>query len=145
MNNLLKNVEVVVVEAPAPAAQTTLTTDVIDMAGWTGVMFVAHLGDVTTGSVLGFAAHGSDLSGSGFDDLENPLAFTAGATDADNKLLILDVVRPVHRYVQAVLSRGVASAVCNGILAIKYGPISAPVTQGATVLASRTLANAELA
>lgn len=141
MNNLLNNVEVVVVEAAAAAGQTTLTTDTIDMAGWTGVMLVAHLGDVTDTSELGFAAHDSDESNANFDDLENPLAYTAGASDADNKLMILDVVRPEKRYVRGVLTRGTANAVVNGIVAYKYGPINTPVTQGDTVLASATLPN----
>lgn len=141
MNNLLNNVEFVVVEAAASAAQTELVTDTIDLAGWTGVVFVAHLGDVTTGSVLGLAAYDSDESNANFDDLDDPLAFTAGASDADNKLLILDVCRPTRRYVRASLTRTTANAVVGGIVAIKYGPLNAPVTQGDTVLDSATLAN----
>lgn len=141
MNNLLNNVEFVVVEAAAAAAQSALTTDTIDMAGWTGVVFVAHLGDVSDGSVLGLTAYDSDESNANFDDLEDPLAFTAGASDADNKLLILDVVRPERRYVRCVLSRTTANAIVGGIIGIKYGPLHTPVTQGETVLASGTLSN----
>lgn len=145
MNNLLNIVEFVSVENAAVAGTTSLTTDVIDMAGWTGVVFVAKLGDVTSGSVLGLAAYDSDANGSGSDDLENPLAFTAGASDADNKLMILDIVRPTRRYVHAVLSRGTQNAVVDGIWAVKYGPKDTPVTQGATVLASATLPNPDRA
>lgn len=140
-HNLLPNVEFLVVEAAAVAGQTELTTDVIDTADCDGVVFVAHLGDVTTGSVLGLAVDDSEASGSGWDDLENPLAFTAGASDADNKLLILDVYKPEKRYLRARLTRTTANAVVNGITAIKYGKRSVPVTQGATVLASGLLAN----
>ncbi|MGV8832967.1 MAG: hypothetical protein ACOH2N_13400 [Devosia sp.] len=141
MNSILHNVEFVVVEASAAAGTTELTTDVIDMAGWHGVAFIAHLGDVTTGSVLGFVADHSDEDDGGWDDLEGPLAFTAGASDADNKLLVLDLVRPAKRFVRARLSRTVANAVLGGVVAVKYGPTFSPVTQGATVLASATLAN----
>jgi hypothetical protein len=141
MNNLLNNVEFVVVEAAASAAQTELVTDTIDMAGWTGVVFVAHLGDVTTGSVLGLKAEHSDDDDSGFADLAGALAFTAGASDADNKLLVLDVVRPTKRYVRASLTRTTANAVVNGIQAIKYGPLHRPIAQGDTVLDSDTLPN----
>lgn len=141
INNLLNAVEFSVVENAASAAQTELTTEVIDMAGWTGVVFVASLGDVTTGSVLGFVADDSDTGVGDWDDLEGPLAFTAGASDADNKLLILDIVRPERRYVRARLQRGTANAVVGNIIAVKYGPKEQPVTQGSTVLDSATLPN----
>jgi hypothetical protein len=141
MNNLLNNVEFVVVEASASAGQTELTTDVIDMAGWHGVAFVAHLGDVSSGSVLGLVADHSDTGSSAWDDLAGPLAFTAGVSDADNKLLILDIVRPEKRYVRARLTRTTANAIVGGIIAIKYGGTAVPITQGATVLRSATLAN----
>lgn len=141
MHNLLPNVEFIVVEAAAAAAQTELTTDVIDTADCDGVVFVAHLGDVTTGSVLGFVADDSATGVGAWDDLEGPLAFTAGASDADNKLLILDVHKPERRYVRARLTRTTANAVVNGITAIKYGKRSVPVTQGDTVLDSALLAN----
>lgn len=141
MNNLLNNVEFVSVENAAVAGTSALTTDTIDMAGWTGVVFVAKLGDVTADSVLGFAAHDSDEASANFDDLEDPLAYTAAAADADNKLLVLDVCRPTRRYVRAVLTRADQNAVVDGIWAIKYGPLEAPVTQGATVLASGTIPN----
>lgn len=141
MHNLLPNVEFVVVEAAASAAQTELTTDVIDTADCDGVVFIAHLGDVTTGSVLGLVVDDSDEDDTGFDDLAGPLAFTAGASDADNKLLILDVYKPERRYLRARLTRTSANAVVNGITAIKYGKREVPVTQGATVLDSALLAN----
>lgn len=141
MYNMLPNVEFVVVEAAAVAGTTELTTDEIDTSDCDGVVFFAHLGDVTTGSVLGFVADDSDTSGSGFAALTGALAFTAGAADADNKALILDVYKPNKRYVRARLQRGTANAVVNGITAVKYGKRSVPVTQGSTVLASGLLAN----
>jgi hypothetical protein len=141
MNNLLNNAEFVVVGASASAGQTELTTDVIDMAGFTGVVFVVHLGDVTNGSVLGLAADHSDDADADFEDLEGPLAHTANATNADNKVLVLDIVRPEKRFVRARLTRGTANAIVNGVLAIKYGPLHAPIEQGDTVLASETLPN----
>ncbi|HEV7293490.1 MAG TPA: hypothetical protein VGN79_14340 [Devosia sp.] len=140
-NNLLNNVEFVVAEAPASAAQTEIVTDVIDMSGFHGVTFVAYLGDVTSGSVLGFVVDHSEDGVTGWDDLEGPLAHTADADDADGKMLVLDVVRPERRYLRARLTRNTQSAAINGIFAVKYGPSQAPVTQGASVLASATLPN----
>lgn len=145
MNNLLPNVEFVVVEAAAAAGQTKLTTDTIDMAGWTGVVFIVHLGDVSDGSVLGLTAEHSDDDDSGFADLGGALSFTAGASDADNKLLILDIVRPEKRYVRASLTRTTANAAVNGITAIKYEGPHVPIVQGDTVLASAVLPNPKAA
>lgn len=141
MNNLLNNVEFSVVEVAAGAAQTELTSDVVDMAGWTGVVFVASLGDVSENSVLGFVVDDSETGQGSWDDLAGPLSHTAGATDADNKLLILDVCRPEKRYLRARLTRTAANAVIGNIVAIKYGPLHVPIEQGDTVLASDTLAN----
>lgn len=139
--NLLNNVDVSVVEGAAAAAQTELTTEVVDMAGWSGVMFIAHLGDVASGCVLGLVADHSDDDDGGWEDLVGPLAHTADATDADNKVMVLDVAKPAKRYVRARLTRTTADAVVNGIVAVRYGPLSVPVTQGSTVLESTTLAN----
>ena len=145
MRNLLNSVEFVKVENAAVAGTSTLTSDAIDMAGWDGVVFLADLGDVTSGSVLGLTAEHSDNDSTGFDDLEGPLAFTAGASDADNKMLILEVTRPEKRYVRAVLTRGSANAVVSSIIAMKYRSLHAPVTQGSTVLDSAILANPQAA
>lgn len=141
MNNLLNIVETVRVANAAVAAQTAVNGTAIDMAGKHGVRFTALLGDVTTGSVLGLSAEHSATGSGDWVALEGALAFTAGASDADNKALILDVVQPTERYVRAVLTRTTANAVVDGIIADVYGAINTPVTQGATVLASATLPN----
>lgn len=142
MQNFLNNVEAVVVEAAAAAGQTTLTTDAIDMAGWTGVCFEVHFGDVTAASVLDFAIEHSDEAGANFTEItDGALTKTADGTAEDNKLWMIDVVRPTKRYVRATLARGSQNAVVNGIRAYKYGPRNAPVTQGSTVLGTLTLPN----
>lgn len=142
INNLLANVETVRVANSASAAQTAVEGASVDMAGKIGVRFTAALGDVTTGSVLGLKAQYRDDSNDAWEDIVGAVAFTAGASDADNKLLILDVVRPVKRYVRAYLTRTTANAVVDGIFADVYGDYWQPVTQGSTVLQSKTVANA---
>jgi hypothetical protein len=145
INNLLAVVETIRVANSATAAQTAVESSAVDTAGKIGVRFTALLGDVTAASVLGLKVQGSDNGSSGWTDLVGALSFTAGGSDADNKALIIDAVRPEFRYVRAVLSRTGANAVVDGILADVYGPKETPVTQGATVLASRTLPNAAAA
>lgn len=137
MMNLIHDAKFVVVEASAIAGTTTLTTDVVDMAGFDSVAFVAHLGDVTGTSALALTVFSNDTN-----DTTTPtetaaeVAFTAGAADADNKLMIADVNRPRQRYVYATLARATANAVVNGIIAILYNAHNKPVTQPASVLAS---------
>lgn len=140
MFSLLKDCKITRVENAAAAGQTELKTDVLDMSGYDGVMFVAILGDVTDTSVLTLTAKqntaNSDSSPTPTSITGASATFTAGASDADNKLLVVDVVRPTSRYVFASLTRTTANAVVDGIIAIQYRSRSVPVTQGSTVLAS---------
>lgn len=139
MGNLLKGIKVSVVEATAVAATSDLTTDVLDMSGYEGVFYIALTGDVTSGSVLTLTAKGNSAN-----SVSSPTpvtqkasdAFTAGASDADSKVIIVDVFRPTLRYQFAVLSRATQNAVVGGIIAIQYGAHNKPTTQDATVIAS---------
>ena len=137
--NLLKDVKITVVEAAAAAGQTALTTDVLDMSGWEGVMFVALTGDVTSGSVLTLTVKGNSANST---SSPTPVtqkasdAFTAGASDADSKAIVVDVYKPTLRYVFAELARTTQDAVVGGIIAIQYGPRVKPTSQAASVIAS---------
>jgi hypothetical protein len=140
--SLLKNVKITRVAASAVAAQTVVNGSILDMAGFSGVMFVALLGDVTTTSVLALKAEQNDAnSTSGMAELVGSAAFTAGASDADSKALVLGVHKPRERYVRAVLERGTANAVVDAIIAIQYMPWSAPTAQDASVIASALTAD----
>ena len=135
--NFLYDAQIIPVENAAAAAQTTLTTDVVDTQGFDSVAFVAFLGDVADTSVLTLTGFTNDT-----DDtvtptqLASPVTFTAGASDADNKLLLLDLHKPRQRYVYATLARGTANAAVNGILAILYNAHDKPVNIPADVIAS---------
>ena len=135
--NFLKNYKISVVEAAAAAAQTALTTDILDMEGFDGVIFIALTGDVTDTSVLGLNVEHGDASGGGdMADTTASAAYTAGASDADSKVLAVDVYKPLKRYVRGVLTRTTANAVIGGIIAIQYQGRKCPVAQDATVIDS---------
>lgn len=135
---LLRDSKVLVVEAAAAAAQTLLTTDVVDMQGFDSVVFIVLLGDVTDTSALALTAYTNDTNDTNSPtELALPVSFTAGASDADNKLLILELHKPRDRYVYATLARGTANAVVNGILAVLTNARERPVAQDAVVIASR--------
>jgi hypothetical protein len=137
--NLLKDVKITVVEATAAAAQTELVTDVLDMSGYEGVMFIALTGDVTTSSVLTLTVKGNSAN-----SVSSPTpitqkatgAFTAGASDADSKALVVDLYKPTLRYIFGSLTRTAANAVVGGIIAIQYGAHNKPTSQDASVIAS---------
>jgi hypothetical protein len=66
MMSLTKNVKITRVSNAAAAAQTAIESSILDMHGYDGVLFLALLGDVSDGSVLGLAAEQNDAnSGSG--------------------------------------------------------------------------------
>ncbi|MGP9819195.1 hypothetical protein ACTZWW_04190 [Salinarimonas sp. NSM] len=135
MMNLIHDAKFVVVEASAIAGTTTLTTDVVDLAGFDSVAFVAHLGDVTDTSVLTLTGYTNDTNNTTTPtETAAAVTFTAGASDADNKLMVVDMVKPRQRYAYATLERGTANAVVNGIVAILYNAHNKPVTQPASVL-----------
>jgi hypothetical protein len=138
--SLTKNVKITRVSNAAVAAQTAIESNILDMAGFDGVLFVALLADVSDGSVLGLAAEQNDAnSGSGMAALAGAVSFTAGATNADHKMLVLDVYKPRERYLRAKLTRTTADAAVSGILALQYGAKSVPTSHDAAVIASALL------
>lgn len=137
--NLSKDIKITVVEAAATAATTELVTDVLDMEGYEGVMFVALTGDVTSGSVLTLtvkANSANSVSSPTPVTQKATTAFTAGASDADSKVLLVDVYQPPLRYVFASLTRTTQNAVIGGIIAIQYGARAKPTSHDASVIAS---------
>lgn len=140
MQSLLKDCKITRVANAAAAAQTDVDTTVLDMAGWDGVIFVAALGDVTNTSALELQVFGNTASSTSsptpVELTANDVTYTAGASDADNKLMVVDVIRPNYRYVFGRVLRGTANAVVDGVFAIQYRGRSLPVTQGSTVLGS---------
>ncbi|MCF1502188.1 hypothetical protein L0F51_00215 [Afifella sp. H1R] len=138
--NLLHDAKIVPVAIAAAAGQTLLTTDVVDTQGFESVAFVVHLGDVTDTAELtltGFTNETEDTVEP--TELADNVTFTAGATDADNKLLVLDLHKPRERYAYATLARGTANAAVNGIIAVLYNAHQKPVAQAAEVIASAHL------
>lgn len=137
--NISKAIKITRVANAAAAAQTEVLSSVLDMQGFDGVMFVALLGDITATSVLTLTVKGNSANST---SVPTPVtqaataAFTAAASDADNKVLVVDIYDPALRYVFASLTRTVANAVVDGIVAIQYMANQKPTTHDASVLAS---------
>mgnify|MGYP007100110777 CR=1 FL=1 len=135
--SLLKDCLITRVSNSASAATTAINSTILDMQGYDNVLFIVALGDITATCVLTATAYDNSAnSTSGAATTGVSTTFTAGASDADNLLMIVDVRRPQDRYCYLNLTRTTANAVVDGIIAIQYNGNKFPVTQGATVLGS---------
>lgn len=144
LNNLLKNVKItrVLADGAGTASATPTKGTIIDMQGFESVMFIASMGNVVSGSVVSLrAAQGTTNSTGAMALLAGSSGGTAGASDVDDKLIILDVVRPTERYIEVQVFHVTQDAPFDGVIAIQYGARNVPVTQGSTVYDSDTLAN----
>lgn len=123
--------------ATVAGTDDTLNGDIIDRQGFDSVCFIAILGDVANTSVVTLKAYAGDEAALGDGSYKtNTSTVTADATSADNKLLVLDVIKPAERYIRPDLVRAKANAVVDGIIAIRYNSKTKPVTQGTDVVDS---------
>lgn len=120
-----------------PIAATVAGTTVIsgttgvDMLGFEGCLIIAAFGTLTAGQVTTLQASDSATNGS-FAAITN--AVTAAMADADSgKLLVLDVYRPVKRWLSAIVNRATSNAVIDRVIMVQYNTKKAP-----SVLASGT-------
>ena len=144
MNNFLDNCKVSYVSGAVAAGQAATASDIVDMNGWDGVVFIALTGDATSGSVLTLAAQQNELNATGgMATLTGTATYTAlSATDADSKALVLDVQKPNKRYVRAVFTTATQDSVKNGIIAIQYRGTHLPAVQDDSVIASALIYDA---
>lgn len=104
-----------------------------DMQDFEGILFVCAMGALTATQVTNLKAQQSNDNGVADPYADITGAATAAAADTDsNKLLILDVYRPLKRFVRPVVNRATANAAIDGVIALRYGAKRAPTTQPAT-------------
>ena len=131
-----------VLVATAAGTGDTLNGDILDLQGFDSICLIAILGDVTNTAVVTLKAYCGDAAALGDGAYKTATAtVTADNTSADNKLLVLDVIRPGKRYVRGDLVRATANAVVDGIVAIRYNAMTVPVTQPADVVHSNISVN----
>lgn len=144
IKTLLEGVKITRVSADGAgtASATPTKGTIIDMADgdYHNVMFVAMMGNVVSGAVLSLRVAGADVN----DTAEMALfagsaGGTAGASDYDDKLVVLDLVKPSKRYIEVQVFHVTQDAPFDGVLAIQYNGRTRPAVQGSTVKASATL------
>ena len=137
--NLSKSVKVIRALNGVAAGTSSQNGAVIDMSGFEGVQFVALFGALTPNQVTGLKVQQGNLTdGSDMADLAGSAHIALADADA-NKCLVTEVFRPQERYVRAVVIRGTANAVIDGVIALQYSSRTKPTTNDTTVKATKLL------
>jgi hypothetical protein len=113
------------------AAQTAITSDAIDTAGYDGCLFIVPIGTIASTAVTSIKAQQCDTSGGSYADLTG--TNQAIADDDDNKLKYIDIFRPREQFLKCVVTRGTADATIGGIIAVLYNASNRPTTHGTGV------------
>ena len=127
--NLSKHVKVTMVKADSTTAGTAVTSDSVDMAGFEGVMFWVEMDTVNAANFANLAQSSDDGSSDAFADLTG----TKVVPGDDGDTAMIDVYRPVERYVRMEVDRGGADTVLGEIWALQYGAHKKPTTHGSTI------------
>jgi hypothetical protein len=121
--NLLDNLKITRCSDYTSAGTNEINGTTLDMAGFDGVIFCSTIGTANSGNYM-FAEEGS--SSPATSDLEGSKV-GAGGSDADD--LVLEIHKPLKRYIRASIARG-ASTTAGSIWAIQYKARTAPQTSG---------------
>lgn len=128
--SMLKDAYWFKVEPYTAAGTSTLTTTVVDMAGYDSVMFLASLGVVTDASVPALTVLGNTTNSASGGTALADATYTA-STSSDFNIAVEVHVPSTYRYVYATLARATQNAVVDCIWAVKFNAREVPVTQTA--------------
>jgi hypothetical protein len=121
---------------------TDLTVaNVLDMAGFEGVMFLALPMTVTAAGTIGIIPKFGSSSGTLTLAATSFWAGTStlgATTDMSQKYFALDIIKPIQRYVGVRLHRATQNSNLAGIIAIQYGEHKQPTTSNWAVYAGST-------
>ena len=133
-----ENFKIMEVGAPITAAlNTDSNSDRIDMTGWDGIVFIATITDSAATGIATLKVESNTI------DSDTGMAAVSGASaaktsgaddDLNDKLLVVDVYRPLKRYVQAVRVSATANIAFGSLIAIQYNGKSLPPTAHASIL-----------
>lgn len=113
------------------AGTTDLTGSSVDTKGYDHLTLMIGFGAITSGAVTSIKAQGSAAPDSGQADIAGT-AQTVLDSD-DNKVFVVEIDRPVTRYVNTFIDRGTQNAVVDFVMAILRKGRVQPVAQGATI------------
>lgn len=128
--NFLNKSKLIKVKDHTAAGTSDVTTDIVDTAGFQGVVFLTSFSTANATNTIKVQQHTANQT-TGMADLAST-SVTSGSSDED---VIVEIHKPQERYVQAVVSRG-ASTTCESIWALLYdgpGGVSVNTTSGTQV------------
>lgn len=121
-----ENCKIILAKAAQSAGTDAVESDVIDMAGFEGVLFLTRFATANAGNYIkaqqDTAANGATMA---------DLAGTKVASGTSDEAVYLDINRPQERYLRLHVTRTASSAL-GEIWAILYGPKKAPHTHNVT-------------
>ena len=129
--NLSKLGKVTRLSNAVAAGQATTNCSSVDMKGFDSVTFYALVGAIDATGTVTLKAQQSTDDSSFADLLGTAVAYTA--TD-DNKVAILEINRPLERYVRPVIITSVANGTIDGVVAIQTRAHNVPVTHDSTTV-----------
>lgn len=121
---MLSDDTVITTVAPVVTGTTTITGAAINMAGFSGALFIVRLGAPATNNNLRITQ--CDTVGGTYADL---LGTLVGNHATDNPLIV-DVYRPKEQFLKYVVTRGTTSTI-DIVTIVQYGARRQPVTQPA--------------
>lgn len=134
---LTQNEKIEEVNAPVAAGSSIDdNSDILDMQGWDGVVFIVPITDsAATGVAALTVEQNTANSDTGMAALSGAQATATCAVndDLNDTLLIVDVYKPRERYVQGVVTSTTANIAFGNTIAIRYKGKKLPVAQGASV------------
>ena len=129
--NLDRNIFVKLIQVPLAAGVTDPDSLSINMSDFDGVLFVGTIGLVTAGGVNIMTAQKStdDVSFSNFSGV----SVTAPA-NSTNKIMVIDMYKPLFQFIRLVWTRNVANSVISGIVAYAYQGTKRPEVNDSSVV-----------
>lgn len=135
-NNISNQIKTTRVMNAVAAGTTAQNSSSVDMANFEGVRFTAAFGAIVAGAATSVnVAQSADDSS--FADL-----LGSGVTvedDDDNQVVVIDIWRPVDRYVRCEIARATQNATIDGVIAEQYGPRVLPTTDDTTTVVGREI------
>lgn len=124
--NMVTSVKVDQVLGYFAAGQVAKKSAIVDMAGYEGVMFIFEFGTILNTGTLACEVNGNTTNATGGTKLAGGKTVTVNATTAalTQSCVVIDIYQPepsTSRYLEAMVTPGVANAVILGITAIRYG------------------------
>jgi hypothetical protein len=139
--NLSKNVRIDQVLGYFAAAQTAKKSDIVDMAGYEGCLFIFHFGTILATGTIACDINGNSTNATGGTKLAGGATHTVTATTAAlaKSAVVVDIYQPdptTYRYIEAMITLGVANTEILGITAIRYSGKKMPEVTAQLLAAS---------